>query len=242
MKLTLRKCKLCCTEIKNFSVKKGNQVILENINLHLHCGDLTAVIGPNGAGKSTLLKAILGEVHHEGTLSFTDEKDRLTRKPTVGYVPQILDFDKTSPVTVRDLFNVTYSNFPIWLKRSKSAEEIAEEALEKVEATGLLDKKLGRLSGGELQRVMLALAITPMPDILLLDEPVSGVDHRGLKIFYDIVSGMRKKYDLTIIVISHDFEFVKKYADKVVLLDKTIKCVGKPNDVFKSDEFQELFV
>jgi len=242
MKLTLKKCKLCCTEIKNFSVKKGNQVILENVNLHLHCGDLTAVIGPNGAGKSTLLKAILGETHHEGTLSFTDEKDRLTRKPTIGYVPQMLDFDRTSPVTVRDLFNVTYSNFPLWLKRSRSSEEIAKEALEKVEATTLLDKKLGRLSGGELQRVMLALAITPMPDILLLDEPVSGVDHRGLKIFYDIVSGMRKKYDLTIIVISHDFEFVKKYADKVVLLDKTIKCVGKPNDVFKSEEFQELFV
>jgi len=242
MKLTLKKCKLCCTEIKNFSVKKGNQVILENVNLHLHCGDLTAVIGPNGAGKSTLLKAILGETHHDGTLSFTDEKDRLTRKPTIGYVPQMLDFDRTSPVTVRDLFNVTYSNFPLWLKRSSSSEDIAKEALEKVEATTLLDKKLGRLSGGELQRVMLALAITPMPDILLLDEPVSGVDHRGLKIFYDIVSGMRKKYDLTIIVISHDFEFVKKYADKVVLLDKTIKCVGKPNDVFKSEEFQELFV
>jgi len=242
MKLTLKKCKLCCTEIKNFSVKKGNQVILENVNLHLHCGDLTAVIGPNGAGKSTLLKAILGETHHEGTLSFTDEKDRLARTPTIGYVPQMLDFDRTSPVTVRDLFNVTYSNFPLWLKRSHSSEEIAKEALKKVEATTLLDKKLGRLSGGELQRVMLALAITPMPDILLLDEPVSGVDHRGLKIFYDIVSGMRKKYDLTIIVISHDFEFVKKYADKVVLLDKTIKCVGKPNDVFKSEEFQELFV
>ena len=112
MKLTLKKCKLCCTEIKNFSVKKGNQVILENINLHLHCGDLTAVIGPNGAGKSTLLKAILGEIHHEGSLSFTDEKVRLTRKPNIGYVPQMLDFDKTSPVTVRDLFNVTYSNVP----------------------------------------------------------------------------------------------------------------------------------
>lgn len=242
MKLTLKKCKLCCTEIKNFSVKKGNQVILENINLHLHCGDLTAVIGPNGAGKSTLLKAILGETHHEGELSFTDEKDRLTRTPTIGYVPQMLDFDRTSPVTVRDLFNVTYSDFPMWLKRSRSSVDIAKEALEKVEAVNLLDKKLGRLSGGELQRVMLALAITPMPDILLLDEPVSGVDHRGLKIFYDIVSKMRKKYDLTIIVISHDFEFVKKYADKVVLLDKTIRCVGKPADVFKSEEFQELFV
>ena len=117
----------------------------------------------------------------------------------------------------------------------------AIDALKKVEAEELLEKKLGDLSGGELQRVLLALALTPMPDILLLDEPVSGVDMKGMGIFYDIVSNMRKKYDLTIILISHDFELVKKYADKVVLLDKTIKKQGSPKDVFSSKEFNELF-
>ena len=78
MKLRLRKCNLCCTKISNFSVKKGESVILEDVNLHIHCGDLTAIIGPNGAGKSTLLKAILGEIPHTGTLSFVDEKDKKT--------------------------------------------------------------------------------------------------------------------------------------------------------------------
>ena len=241
MILRLKKCNLCCTKITNFSVKKGNTTILEDVNLHIHCGDLTAIIGPNGAGKSTFLKAILGEIPHEGTLSFVDEKDRIAREPRIGYVPQFLDFDKTSPISVKDLFNVTYSNFPSWVLCKKKVKYNAIDALKKVEAEELLEKKLGDLSGGELQRVLLALALTPMPDILLLDEPVSGVDMKGMGIFYDIVSNMRKKYDLTIILISHDFELVKKYADKVVLLDKTIKKQGSPKDVFSSKEFNELF-
>lgn len=241
MILKLKKCNLCCTKITNFSVKKGNTVILEDVNLHIHCGDLTAIIGPNGAGKSTFLKAILGEIPHEGNLSFVDEKDKKTREPNIGYVPQFLDFDKTSPVSVKDLFNVTYSNFPAWIKCKKSVKNIADEALKKVEAEGLINKRLGDLSGGEMQRVLLALALTPMPDILLLDEPVSGVDVRGMNLFYEIVSKVRKKYDLTIILISHDFEMVKKYADKVVLLDKTIKKQGTAKDVFSSSEFNELF-
>lgn len=241
MILKLKKCNLCCTKIKDFSVKKGNSIILDKVNLHIHCGDLTAIIGPNGAGKSTFLKAILGEIPHEGTLSFVDEKDKKTREPNIGYVPQFLDFDKTSPVSVKDLFSVTYSNFPSWVKCRKKVYDIAVDSLKKVEAEELVDKRLGDLSGGEIQRVLLALSLTPMPDILLLDEPVSGVDVRGMNIFYEIVSKIRKKYDLTIILVSHDFESVKKYADKVVLLDKTIKKQGSPKDVFSSKEFNELF-
>lgn len=241
MILRLKKCNLCCTKITKFSVKRGNTTILENVNLHIHCGDLTAIIGPNGAGKSTFLKSILGEIPHEGSLEFVDEKDKKTREPNIGYVPQFLDFDKTSPISVKDMFNITYSNFPAWVRCRKNVKRIAEEALEKVEAKNLLNKRLGDLSGGEIQRVLLALALTPMPDILLLDEPVSGVDIRGMNIFYEIVSKVRKKYDLTIILISHDFEMVKKYADKVVLLDKTIKKQGSPKEVFLSREFEELF-
>lgn len=241
MKLRLRKCNLCCTKISNFTVKKGEATILEDVNLHIHCGDLTAIIGPNGAGKSTLLKAILGEVAHDGTLSFVDEKDNKTREPNIGYVPQTLEFDRTTPISVKDLFNVTYSNFPLWIKRDKKSLDIAKEALERVEAEDLLNKKLGALSGGELQRVMLALSLNPMPDILLLDEPVSGVDRKGMSLFYETVSKIRKKYDLTVILISHDFDAVKEYADKVILLDKRILKQGSPNEVFSSKEFKETF-
>lgn len=242
MKLVLKKkCNLCCTKINNFSVKKGNLVILQDINLHIHCGDLTAIIGPNGGGKTTLFKAILNEVSHLGTLSFVDEKDQKTREPKIGYVPQVMDFDRTMPISVRDLFDTTYSNFPVWIKRTKKSLYIAENALEKVEAKSLINKKIKELSGGELQRVMLALALTPVPDILLLDEPISGVDKKGRDIFYEMVSNLREKYDLTIILVSHDFDSVKKYADKVVLINKTIKKEGTPKEVFGSEEFNKLF-
>lgn len=239
--LKRKACNLCCTKISNFTVKKGNDVILDDVNLHIHCGEITAIIGPNGAGKSTLLKAILGEVQHTGKLEFTDEKDKRKRNATIGYVPQYLEFDRTIPLSVRDLFAVTYSNVPVWLKRSKKADKIAKESLKKVDAEDLLDRQLGKLSGGELQRVLLSLALTPMPDILLLDEPVSGVDKKGMNIFYKTVSMLREKYDLTIILISHDFDAVKEYANRVVLLNKQIKLQGKPKDVFGNKEFEALF-
>jgi len=236
-----KKCNLCCTKINNFAVTRGQDNILYDVNLHVHCGEITAIIGPNGAGKSTLLKAILGEIPHEGTLEFVDEKDKKTRVANIGYVPQYLDFDRTTPISVFDLFTVTYSNMPIWLKKSKKIHKLAIEALKRVEAEDLIDKRLGQLSGGELQRVLLSLALTPMPDILLLDEPVSGVDNKGLNIFYKTVSSLREKYDLTIILVSHDFESVKKYANRVVLLNKTVKKIGKPKEVFESKEFESMF-
>lgn len=236
-----KKCNLCCTKIKNFNVKRGSTKILDDINMHIHCGEVTAIIGPNGAGKSTLLKSILGEIHHEGTLEFTDEKDKILRMPNIGYVPQYLEFDRTSPISVYDLFVVTYSNLPIWIKKSERVDEITNTALKKVGSEDLIYKKLGQLSGGELQRVLLALALTPMPDILLLDEPVSGVDRMGMDIFYKAVSDLRKRYDLTIILVSHDFDLVKRYADRVVLLNKTIKMIGKPKTVFESKEYEEVF-
>ncbi|MBQ7668962.1 MAG: metal ABC transporter ATP-binding protein [Clostridia bacterium] len=236
-----KKCNLCCTKINHFSVTRGNDKILEDVNLHVHCGEVTAIIGPNGAGKSTLLKAILGDIPHTGELEFIDEKDKKSRDATIGYVPQYLDFDRTTPMSVYDLFSVTYSNFPVWLKKEKKVEELAKDALKKVDAENLINKRLGQLSGGELQRVLLSIALTPMPDILLLDEPVSGMDENGMNLFYKTVSNLREKFHLTIILVSHDFESVKKYADRVVLLDRTVKKVGKPKEVFDSKEFEETF-
>ena len=236
-----RKCNLCCTKINNFAVTRGQDNILYDVNLHVHCGEITAIIGPNGAGKSTLLKAILGEIPHEGTLEFVDEKDKKTRAANIGYVPQYLDFDRTTPISVFDLFAITYSNMPVWIKKSENVHKLAKEALKRVDAEELLNKRLGQLSGGELQRVLLSLALTPMPDILLLDEPVSGVDKKGMNIFYKTVSNLREKYDLTIILVSHDFEAVKKYANRVVLLNKTVKMIGKPKEVFESKDFETMF-
>ena len=233
--------KICCTKIENFGVTFNDNVVFSDVNMHIHCGELTAIIGPNGAGKSTLLKAILGEVKHDGRMHYVDAKGERTGNPLVGYVPQHLNFDITMPMTVLDLFNVCLSNNPTWLRISKKMKNEVAELLEKVKAEHLIDRKLGALSGGELQRVLLALALEPVPDLLLLDEPVSGIDKNGLDLFYHIVSDLRMKHDLSIILVSHDFNLVSQYADRVVLLNKTIVANGNPETVFASKAEKETF-
>ncbi len=238
------KCRmgLCKTEIENLTVKKGNKEILKDINLHIHCGELTAIIGPNGAGKSTLLKAILGENNYLGKLRFIDGNKKLKRNPVIGYVPQRLDFDYSSPVSVLDVFIATQSKRPVYLSHNKEIKEHILSVLDKVNAKNLIDSKLGVLSGGELQRILLALALEPLPDILLLDEPVSGIDQNGLKMFYEIVSNLRENYDLSIILVSHDFNLVYKYADRVAFLNNsTIEVSGTPKNVFSHQKVIETF-
>ena len=225
-------CGLCCIKINNFTVKTSDKVILDDVNLHIHCGELTTIVGPNGAGKSTLLKAILGEEKHTGTISFTNANDQRVSRPLIGYVPQQLAFDKDMPITVRDLFQTCLSRRPVWLGRSRRAEMLARESLARFDAEKLLDAKLGVLSGGELQRVMLALALQPMPNLLLLDEPVSGVDQMGLDLFYQMVADLRDEYDMSIILVSHDLELAARYSDRIVLINQKVLLSGTPKDVF----------
>ncbi len=234
-------CSFCCTQITDFSVKVGRTEILHNINLHLHCGELTALIGPNGAGKSTLLKAILGEIKHEGNVVFAGANGSSTGKPMVGYVPQQLEFDTAAPVSVKNLFAACMGKKAAFQGTSRELTDRILGCLSRVQAEGLIDKRLGALSGGELQRVLLALALEPVPQLLLMDEPVSGVDRKGLEVFYEIVSQIREQYDLTIILVSHDLDLVKKHADRVVLLNKTVILNGKPDLVFSDRRLHETF-
>lgn len=228
-------CNLCCTRIENLGVTRGQASVLENVNMHIHCGELTAIIGPNGGGKSTLLKALLGEVPYTGEFKFLDAKGGRSIEPVIGYVPQHLDFDAGIPASVSDLFTACLSGKPAWLVRPGSIRKRAVEGLMKVNAGHLLDRRLGALSGGELQRVLLALALDPVPNLLLLDEPVSGIDQGGLELFYNTVAELRHNYDLSIILVSHDFDLVYRHADRVVLLNKTVITSGTPQQVF-SDE------
>ncbi|MDP4094862.1 MAG: metal ABC transporter ATP-binding protein [Bacillota bacterium] len=235
-------CGLCCTKIQNFGVTRNKFEILKNVDLHIHCGDLTAIIGPNGAGKSTLLKAILGEIPHTGELIFLDAKSKRTGRPLLGYVPQKLDFDNSSPMSVFDLFAAARTGIPVWLSRSKHLHQSVKESLGKVQADHLIDRRLGALSGGELQRVLLALALEPVPDLLLLDEPVSGVDQNGLQMFYKTVSDLRTNYDLSILLVSHDLNLVAQYADRVVFINnKTVESCGTPKQVFTDKRVIDTF-
>ena len=233
--------KVCCTKIEDFGVSFGNFTVFADVNLHIHCGELTAVIGANGAGKSTLFKAVLGEIPHKGKLRYMDATGRRTDCPIIGYVPQQLLFDRESPVSVEDIFAASLSRAPSWLYRPNSLIERIRRDLERTKAADLMNRRLGALSGGELQRVLLALALDPMPNLLLLDEPVSGVDRPGLDLFYETVSALRENEDLAIILISHDLKTVKKYADRVVLLNHGRAISGAPDEILAAESIESLF-
>ena len=138
-------------------------------------------------------------------------------------MPQNLVFDHSSPLTVADMLCANLSRRPVWLGQRKAARAHAEEMLRRAGAAhSLLDKRLGTLSGGELQRVLLAFALDPIPDLLLLDEPVSAVDRRGIEVFYELVSTLRERYHMPVILVSHDLSHVRQYATTAALLDRTI--------------------
>ena len=207
MRKIIQPCGFHCIKINNLGVSFGEQTVLEDVNMHIHCGSFNVIIGQNGAGKSTLIKAILGEIPHTGTIEFKDTKDGHMAKLKIGYVPQSVNIEKNTPVSVYDL----------------------------------IAKQVCNLSGGQLQRVLLSMAIMDEPNLLLLDEPVSGIDQNGMELFYKTMDYLKTHYDLAIILISHDLDYVAKYADHVVLLDKTVAKQGTVKEVFESKEFERIF-
>lgn len=235
-------CGLHCLKIEQIGVTLGGEVLLRDVSLHAHCGELTALIGRNGAGKSTLLRAILGELPHTGKVDFSGHGGVPTAgKPRIGYVPQSLDLDQGSPATVYDLALAFTSSYPAFLPKNRRIERKLRDHFSRFRADGLLDRPAGRLSGGELQRVLLAIATLPMPDLLVLDEPVSGVDRAGLRDFYSLLEDLKATADMVILLVSHDLDFVRRAADRVVLLDKTVLACGRPDEVFATPAFAAAF-
>ena len=230
----------CCLRVEKMSVKIGSDRILKDVDLHVHCGELVALIGPNGAGKSTFLKAVLGQREYEGVIAFSEPGQR-SRKPRIGYVPQSPSFDPSDPVTVADLFACCMSRRPAFLGLSKAMRETVRDCLDRVHGADLIDKRVGTLSGGELQRVLLALALEPLPNILILDEPLSGVDVEGMETLMDMLDEIRKTYDLSILMTTHDFSMLPRYADQVVLIDHAVVAKGTPEEVLSSEAFSRIF-
>lgn len=142
---------------------------------------------------------------------------------------------------VHDLFVSCISQWPVFLPVPKALREKVIQCLARVHAEKLIDRRLGALSGGELQRVLLALALEPVPHILILDEPMSGVDIDGMKLLLDMLDEIRTKYDLSILMSTHDFTMLDPYVDKVLLLNDTIQAAGTPRVVLNSDAFREAF-
>lgn len=236
----IKSCGKCGVKIENLTVKSEGKIILDNINLDIKCGEFVALIGRNGAGKTTLLKTMLGEIKYDGIINFVDHCGCGISHTHVGYVPQNFFFDKTSPVSVCDFLSAYSNKKPVFLGNKNSRAKVLE-MLKKVGVEHLIDSRLGDLSGGELQRIMLAFSLNPVPDLLILDEPISGVDQRGMDVFLKLVADLRKEHHLGVILVSHDFALVEKYATKVVLIDKGVKAIGSASEVFESGCFLEIF-
>jgi zinc transport system ATP-binding protein len=235
-----KRCRHCCIRISDLTVKIGRNLILDKVNVHVHCGEVIAIVGPNGAGKTTLFRAILGEIKFKGTLeSMLGGKE--FRRPKIGYVPQKIHIDPDSPVNVADLITAATSRRPVWTALSRSDRANAAKTLSVFSAEHLLQKRIGELSGGELQRVLLAMAMTDEPELLLLDEPATGVDIKGLALFYDTVRNLRNNHDIAVIIVTHDLAGISEFADRIVLLNHSIIAEGSPKDVLSNQAMLRTF-
>lgn len=233
-------CGLCCIKVKNLGVVFGGEYVLRDVNLHIHCGTITSIIGKNGGGKSTFVRALLGEIRHIGNIEYRNTEFGDKKKLKIGYVPQNLNIDKQVPMSVYDLFVSFCFNTPAFIRTKKVNDKIVQ-ALKVFEAEDLIDQPIGNLSGGQLQRVLLSIAIYDEPKLLILDEPVSGVDSSGMKLFYDKMVYLRDNYDMAIVIVSHDLEYVYRYSDNVMLLDNTVLAYGSPREVYNTKAFEELY-
>lgn len=228
-------------EIRGLSVRAGGREILSGIDADIRCGEVTALIGPNGAGKTTLLQAILGLVPYTGTIRYCSAEEHGRGAPRIGYVPQRIDLDRNAPMTVQDFFSLSSQAFPVFLGCSRKSRAAAEAALARGGAGHLLSRPLGKLSGGELQRVLLALALRDSPDILLLDEPVSGVDVSGEELFCDFLDQIHRESRFSLLLVSHDLSVVTRHADRVICLNRAIVCQGATTEVLTQETLSSMY-
>ena len=198
---------------------------MRHVDLSVRAGEILTLIGPNGSGKSTTVKMILGLL--------TPDEGRVVRAPglRIGYVPQSLEIDPTLPLTVARLMTLT----------ARHSREDVEEALRQVGALRLIDANIHKLSGGEFQRVLLARALICRPELLVLDEPVQGVDYVGEIDLYEMIGNLRQKLGCGVLLISHDLHIVMAASDRVICLNGHVCCQGAPQKVADDPEYRRLF-
>ena len=230
----------CQLTIRDLGVTLEGTEILQDVSFQLNCREIVALIGPNGAGKSSLFRSILGQIPYTGTIRF-ELAGGYPSHPKIGYVPQSPSFDRSCPISVLDFFAAAISRWPVFLPVPAPLRDKVADCLSRVHGEALLHKRIGTLSGGELQRVLMALALEPLPQILILDEPLSGVDVGGEHLLMDMLDEIRQTYDLSILFSTHDFSTLQQYADKVILLKSTILKTGTPTEVLTSPEFRSVF-
>ena len=211
-------------EISKLEVKYGSKKVLQNINLSLNANEIVTIVGPNGSGKTTLFKAIIGSVPFS--------KGKISIKPNlrIGYVPQQLKVDQTLPITVER-----------FLKLATRNNNDIEKMIAFFGSENIFREQINSLSGGQMQRVLLARALVNKPEILLLDEATRGLDQPGIEAFYRKIENISKETNCAVLMISHDLHVVMRASDRVICINGHICCQGTPENVATSPEYQTLF-
>jgi len=227
--------------VKNVTVKYRDFIALYNASFGLNRGELAIIIGPNGAGKTTLLKAILGLIPYKGKVEiFGKPVSKLSREEhmKIGYVPQHFSFSKKIPITVEEVMLLPMVKTT--LSRQERIKRV-DTFLKMGHMEHLKHIRIGELSGGQIQRVLMARALAFTPEIVFFDEPLAGIDIAGEKTFYEFIDAIHIDYKITIVLVSHDVTVVDKFADKVICVNKKIVCYGRPQEVFSEDKLSELY-
>lgn len=222
---------LKAVEIEHLTVKYPGVKAIDNVSFSVESGDFLGIIGPNGAGKSTLFAVMLGlNTKYEGTIKFFGRDIRKSKEylKDIGYVPQKPVFEKNFPATVKDIVKMGL--------RRESDESVVDSILQNLWIHELGDRRIGELSGGQQQRVFIAKALVNNPKLLILDEPVTGIDQQSIDLFYSILRDLNSKQKITIIWSSHDLDAVNLLANKVACLNRTLFFHGESQEFFENDE------
>ena len=233
---TEKDSRLNVIEVRDLSVELGGQTILDRINIDVQQATIHAVLGPNGAGKTTLIRALTGSLPYKGDIRF-----RLFNNGRIGYVPQLLEFDHTLPLTVTDFLLIMMQKKPVLFRRSKALREEVIDCLRKTTSEHLADRLIGGLSGGELRRVLLAQALTPTPEILLLDEPASNIDEVGARAFEQTLTRLRDEHGIAIIMVGHDLGAISRICDQVTGINGKVTWSGHSRGLRDPEVLETIF-
>lgn len=222
-------------------VRFGTHEVLQGIEFELAAGDFLAVVGPNGSGKTTLIKTLLGLVEpHTGHVRVFGNSPGDAAPDRIGYVPQIKTLDRSFPALTIELVVTGLTRH--WPARISAADQSrAMDALEQVGAAGFAQRPLGELSGGELQRVYLARTLVRRPELILLDEPATGIDTGGASDLYEMLERFQEKQEATIVMVTHDLNAAFHHASHVLLIDEQQLGFGPPGDALSEEQLRRAF-
>jgi manganese/iron transport system ATP-binding protein len=230
-----------CLEVQDLAAGYGTHPAIEAVSFAIRPGQMVGVIGPNGAGKTTLFKAILGLIPRLGGRVLLHDQDAHTQRALMGYVPQLDEIDRRFPVSVQDV--VMMGRYPQigWVRRPRPADvQAVRQALERVDLLPQAGMQIGRLSGGQQQRVLLARVLAQDPHLLLLDEPVSGVDTTTQHAVFAVLEELRDR-GKTVVVATHDLNCIVERFDQVLCLNRRLVAYGPPADVFREKILEETY-